>query len=241
MKIQFEQTLHGYYKGHGLIATSIPDLNQEDASLMATLSDWTGYRGSEDEDDNYLTVYPLSSGNYMAFAKTWYAKEMERPGCVWTHTLLVPIECFTGKFDIRNLLKFFRRPVKDQYAMYTEALIIDTEEVYNYNGDSIFSKIDKIAFLFIFSVFLGGFRGASFGISRSQNELQILLLSLLQYLPLNILLETSVSSGSETIRKINKKSFSLQFIMGGNTETLESGNWRSELEEDNFTRVLRYL
>lgn len=241
MKIQLEQTLHGYYKGHGLIATSISNLNQEDASLMATLSDWTGYRGSEDEDDNYLTIYPLSSGNYMAFAKTWYAKEMERPGCVWTHTLLVPIECFTGKFDIRNLLKFFRRPVKDQYAMYTEALIIDTEEVYNYNGDSIFSKIDKIAFLFIFSVFLGGFRGASFGINRSQNELQILLLSLLQYLPLNILLETSVSSGSETIRKINKKSFSLQFIMGGNTETLESGNWRSELEEDNFTRGLQYL
>lgn len=97
--------------------------------------------------------------------------------------------------------------MKDQYAMYTEALIIDTEDVYNYNGDSIFSKIDKIAFLFIFSVFLGGFRGASFGISRSQNELQILLLSLLQYLPLNILLETSVSSGSETIRKINKKVF----------------------------------
>lgn len=58
MKIQFEQTLHGYYKGHGLIATSISNLNQEDASLMATLSDWTGYRGSKDEDDNYLTVYP---------------------------------------------------------------------------------------------------------------------------------------------------------------------------------------
>ena len=140
MKIQFEQTLHGYYKGHGLIATSISNLNQEDASLMATLSDWTGYRGSEDEDDNYLTIYPLSSGNYMAFAKTWYAKEMERPGCVWTHTLLVPIECFTGKFDIRNLLKFFRRPVKDQYAMYTEALIIDTEDVYNYNGCLLYTS-----------------------------------------------------------------------------------------------------
>ena len=51
MKIQLEQTLHGYYKGRGLIATSISNLNQEDASLMATLSDWTGYRGSKDEDD----------------------------------------------------------------------------------------------------------------------------------------------------------------------------------------------
>ena len=241
MKIQFEQTLHGYYKGHGLLASSVSSLEQEDSSLMATLSDWTGYRGSKEEEDNYLTVYPLSSGKYMAFAKTWYAREMERPGCVWTHTLLVPIECFKGNFDIRNLLKFFRRPEKDQYTLYNEALIVDTEDIYNYSGDSIFSKIDKIAFLFIFSVLLGGFRGACFGITRSQNELQLLLLSLLQYLPLGILWETSVSSGSETIRKINKKSFSLQFLMWGNSETMESGSWRSELEENNFTRGLQYL
>lgn len=143
MKIQFEQTLHGYYKGHGLLASSVSSLEQEDSSLMATLSDWTGYRGSKEEEDNYLTVYPLSSGKYMAFAKTWYAREMERPGCVWTHTLLVPIECFKGNFDIRNLLKFFRRPEKDHYTLYNEALIVDTEDIYNYSGDSIFSKITR--------------------------------------------------------------------------------------------------
>ena len=67
MKIQLEQSLHGYYKGHGLLATSIPALEQEDASLMATLSDWTGYRGSTEEDDNYLSVYPLPCGKFMAF------------------------------------------------------------------------------------------------------------------------------------------------------------------------------
>lgn len=241
MKIRIEQTLHGYYMGHGLLASSVPWLELEDASLMSTLSDWTGYRGSTEEDDNYLSVYPLPCGKYMAFAKTWYAKEMERPGCVWTHTLLVPVECFTGNFDIRNLLKFFRRPEVEQYVMYNEALIIDSEDIYNYGNDSVFCNIEKISFLFLFSVLLGGFKGAFFTIDRSQKELQLLLLSLLQYLPQDILFETSVSSGSEAIRRLNKNKFSLQFIMGQNTETLEGGNWRSELAEDNFTQGLRYL
>ena len=46
-----------------------------------------------------------------ALARTWYAPEMPRPGCVWTHTLLIPNSCLVAPcLDI--FLSFFRRPQK---------------------------------------------------------------------------------------------------------------------------------
>lgn len=241
MKYRIEQTLHGYYMGHGLLATSVSSLEANDASLMATLSDWTGYRGSVEEEDNYLTVYPLPSEKYVAFSKTWYAKEMERPGCVWTHTLLVPIEDFKASFDIRNLPKFFKRPVLGQYEEYSKPIDADSADVCHYDGESELANIDSVSFLFCFSVLLGELKGACFGIDRKQEELQMLVLSFLQYLPLGILLDTSVSTGSQMVRKIGKEKFSLQFIPNLFAETLSSGSWKTGLSENDFTKGMRYL
>ena len=39
--------------------------------------------------ESYLTAYPLPRSSLVAFARTWTAPEMPRPGCVWTHTLLI--------------------------------------------------------------------------------------------------------------------------------------------------------
>lgn len=236
-----EQTLHGYYMGHGLLASSVPSMDTNSASLMATLSDWTGYRGLTDEEDNYLTVYPLPSRKYMAFAKTWYADEMERPGCVWTHTLLVPIDNFKSSFDIRNLSMFFKRPTENEYEEYNKTLEIDSADVCEYDEQPIFSKLDSVSFLFCVSVLLNKLKGACFGIDRKQSDLQLLLLSFLQYLPLGVLLNTSVSSGSEKMRKIGKDAFSLQFVSNRFVETLSNGRWKTELSENDFTEALRYL
>jgi hypothetical protein len=57
--------------------------------------------------NEYLTGYPLPRSDLFAFAKTWYAPEMPRPGCVWTHSLLIPkaqisyiaTACLLGKFQ----------------------------------------------------------------------------------------------------------------------------------------------
>lgn len=108
-----EQTLHGYNKGHGLLASSFPVKPNDDSSLMSVLSDWTGYR-NELGEDSYMTFYPLSNGEKYAFAKTWYAEEMERPGCVWTHTLIVDLKKLDRNFDFRTLENYFRRPLKDK-------------------------------------------------------------------------------------------------------------------------------
>ena len=114
-----EQTLHGYNMGHGLLASSLPNLAPEDQSLLFKLSDWTGFHVlNADEEDCYLTAYPIPSKNYYAIAKTWYADEMERAGCVWTHTLLIPIDDISQDFDFRTIIGLFRRPENNNFSNY---------------------------------------------------------------------------------------------------------------------------
>lgn len=63
-----EQTLYGYNKGHGLLASSFPVRPNNDSSLMSVLSDWTGFR-NELGEDSYMTFYPLSNGEKYALPK----------------------------------------------------------------------------------------------------------------------------------------------------------------------------
>ena len=76
---------------------------------MLILSDMSGssmVRGFE----TYLTGYPLGEFEGYALARTWYAPEMDRPGCVWTHTLVIN-EDDLGYFDnLWKLTQCFRRP-----------------------------------------------------------------------------------------------------------------------------------
>jgi hypothetical protein len=60
--------------------------------------------------ESYLTGYPLPEVGLYAFARTWYAPEMERPGCVWTHTLLVPVASLKSCASFPKLHELFRRP-----------------------------------------------------------------------------------------------------------------------------------
>src|SRR5687767_10664854 len=85
--IAINQTLHGYNNGHTLIASST-DINSEVKRIMLPISDMSG-NSMQNGFEEYLTGYPLREINMYALAKTWYAPEMTRPGCVWTHTLLI--------------------------------------------------------------------------------------------------------------------------------------------------------
>lgn len=42
--------------------------------------------------ESYLTGYPLKTFGLYCFARTWFALELPRPGCVWTHTLIIKNE-----------------------------------------------------------------------------------------------------------------------------------------------------
>jgi hypothetical protein len=76
--------------------------------------------------EDYLTGYPLLALDAYAFARTWYAPEMKRPGCVWTHTLLVPREALSTLYSMDVLLEFFRRPETNlSIENYRESIPVD--------------------------------------------------------------------------------------------------------------------
>lgn len=113
------QTLHGYADGHRLLKSSIQLTKSADREL-SILSDLSGSTGGE-IFDSYLTGYPLPSTNYYALSRTWPAPEMSRPGCVWTHTLLLNRHDLP---EIAGVTQLFRRPHKwDSMSSYTTPIL----------------------------------------------------------------------------------------------------------------------
>jgi hypothetical protein len=115
---EVHQFLHGYSDGHRLIEGSVK-LPSELARLMLKMSDLSG--GSVVSGfERYITGYPLESINAYALAMTWYAPEMPRPGCVWTHTITLPVQTLATISSLVLLTKLFRRPkrgfLKTDYA-----------------------------------------------------------------------------------------------------------------------------
>jgi hypothetical protein len=108
--MRIDQSLHGYADGHRLLAASI-DLPRQEKYVMLGLSDMSG-RSMVSGFEEYLTGYPLTESGFYAFSRTWYAPEMERPGCVWTHTLLMREQDIGAVRDLGTLRRLFTRPRK---------------------------------------------------------------------------------------------------------------------------------
>lgn len=139
-RVSLDHALYGYRRGHELLATST-ELRPESRSALLVLTDMSGpslVPGFE----SYLTGIPLPADDIYALARTWYAPEMRRPGCVWTHVLLLKrdiIAQIQNLADLRalfhrpqtadlELLEFYARPVSlgNQGARETESLPINT-------------------------------------------------------------------------------------------------------------------
>lgn len=106
--MKIHQTLHGYEGGHRLLAASMP-LPRQAERILAVQTDLSGPSRTPGFD-TYLSGYPLHEIEMYAFARTWYAPEHPRPGCVWTHTLLVPFNVLNGLPDLTSLCRLFKRP-----------------------------------------------------------------------------------------------------------------------------------
>ena len=101
------QAIHGYRDGHRLLSSS-NSLSADATRAMLVLSDMSG-PSMQPGFDEYLTGYPLPGSDFFVLAKTWYAPEMQRPGCVWTHSLLIP-RAQVSNVTTACLLNKFRRP-----------------------------------------------------------------------------------------------------------------------------------
>lgn len=108
MTMVVHQTLHGYSDGHRLISGSL-SLSSAEARIMVVMSDLSG-PGVRPESTGYLTGYPLESAGKYVLARTWAAQEMPRPGCVWTHSLILDNPDLAAMTSAKDLLSAFRRP-----------------------------------------------------------------------------------------------------------------------------------
>ena len=123
-KIRINQTLHGYLDGHRLLASS-KELSKEVKRQILILSDLsgpmviTGYK-------KYITGYPIYEEKSFAIAKTWYADEMQRAGCAWTHTLLIRFDDLKVIPDLSLLLKYFVRPTAtSDTGLFEQTIVLD--------------------------------------------------------------------------------------------------------------------
>jgi hypothetical protein len=136
MIISIQQTLHGYQSGHQLLANSMP-LSDDVSKILLFQSDLSGTL-SNPNFESYITGYPLITEDIYAFARTWYAAEMKRPGCVWTQTFLIKYMDLGKIPDLIALLPLFERPDSLNYERYNypidlefNSLIKSSERVLN--------------------------------------------------------------------------------------------------------------
>lgn len=122
-KIRVEQMMYGYHNGHTLLASSLGK-KISGQRITDILSDASGNGFFQP----YITGYPLQRDGYYAFSKTWYAEEMPRPGCVWTHILLFPFDFVASESAEKAWSSLFFRPsdLKD-FSEYTETMTISDE------------------------------------------------------------------------------------------------------------------
>jgi hypothetical protein len=125
--LRIHQALHGYARGHQRLSGSV-EVRPRDAKTMLVLSDISG-PGVRPGDDGYLTGYPISESGLYVLARTWAAPEMPRPGCVWTHSLLIDFADLATLADPAGLLALFRRPEPGDFSSYARTLTLKTDQV----------------------------------------------------------------------------------------------------------------
>lgn len=229
------QALHGYQQGHNKISCSmvLPNIDEE---RMKILSDWSEFAGSIDGDMSYITAYPLSQSNLYVVAKTWYANEMSRPGCVWTHSLIIDLSNIEDSFDFRQLSNCFHRPPNDNFP-YDTIIEID-----NNSFDSIEKNISLGIndVCMIYSTLLQDNSNSIITIENTSAYYQNLILSLLQYLPIEEISNLRICSGTSTMRYDGTKLFNLVFSSTGGNR-LSSIPFTKNNEEANEQIGIRYI
>ncbi|SIR73769.1 hypothetical protein [Pseudomonas putida] len=119
--ITAEIQIHGYRKGHQLIASSTV-LSKEDQAVVDRLSDVAGPLRPKEKFAPYLSAYPLPSGSYYVIARTWQDHTVARAGCVRTMSVLIDVKVWATEaplIPLLNLLKLTELP-SEQHAVRTD-------------------------------------------------------------------------------------------------------------------------
>ena len=219
MIIEINQCLHGYQNGHQLLSSSI-ELSPEDRKILLFQSDLSG-SGSIQGFESYITGYPLSNGNCYAFAKTWYAEEMKRPGCVWTHTLLVDFADL-GKIPNLNILtSFFRRPGRDLDISYDAKLEVSLEHDFKHNNLAVDTdKTDNIKIQIIKALYENPAKTVIIA-SKTTNDWDVIFMNIWSDQWPRLRRQFYFCTGAISLKTLDSREFDLQVIPEKNLGSIE--------------------
>ena len=237
--MRIEQLLHGYQDGHSRLAGSIYNLSPKDSARVSMMSDWSGYKDPMGKDHSYITTYYLEDSGYYVIAKSWYAQEMERPGCVWTQSLLIPLTDMPPTFDMRKLQPLFERPKRGEYGAYNKTIEIEDGDKSTVKWEG--KKPDRVSLMFILSTVLAGEENFYIKVELDSWWYQQFCLTVLQFLPIEILRRVSLSSGGMHPRKIDENLLTMQFVNNSESISLLSPPWTEKLEESSFNNGLNVV
>jgi hypothetical protein len=121
--VRIDQCLYGYNDGHRLLAAS-RKLPEDAASLLLVHSDVVA--GASLDEYGYWTGMPVPAARCYALMRTWPALEIPRPGCVWTHVLLIAFADVARFVDMETLTAFVARPVRSTASLeYGRPMMVD--------------------------------------------------------------------------------------------------------------------
>ncbi|WP_156146537.1 hypothetical protein [Desulfosporosinus sp. I2] len=200
-----EQTLHGYASGHHLVASSIK-LSEKSKLKMEILSDLSGPE-IQSGFKEYYTGYFLPEDHKAVLSYTWYADEMERPGCVWTHSLLIePSDLRTIGVDIYQLINMFCRPSNSiDFLSYNKQIFLEIRDYSN----SINMDNAKLQYL-IWAIW--GNKSPAIILADNSNDYAKEIINLWTRQNNDLKQGFSFSTGSLAIRKFEKDILSLQVV-----------------------------
>ncbi|MNZ21006.1 hypothetical protein D3C78_380710 [compost metagenome] len=102
--ITAEVQIHGYRKGHQLLASSVV-LSKDDQAVVDRLSDMAGPLRPREQFAPYLSAYPLPSGIYYVIARTWQDLTVSRAGCVRTKSVLIDAQAWALRPPLIPILR----------------------------------------------------------------------------------------------------------------------------------------
>lgn len=122
--ITAEVQIHGYRKGHQLLASSVV-LSKDDQAVVDRLSDVAGPLRPREQFAPYLSAYPLPSGTYYVIARTWQDSTVTRAGCVLTKSVLIDAQAWSFRPPLTSILRLLGAA---ELPTETDAVRIELEE-----------------------------------------------------------------------------------------------------------------
>src|SRR6266496_2763022 len=238
--IIIHQTLHGYLNGHSLLACSTV-LSPLDERRMLLLSDMSGPSMTKGFE-SYLTGYPLTEKKIFVLSKTWYAPEMGRPGCVWTHSLLINFVDLGRIFHPQILRKYFSRPeslkMTSEYSQNIEVKPFDWQDLH----PSMSSLPAKELRATLYSLYQYPKKQIFVPVQDSARRpnYEEMILSIWEYQGVGLRSKFTFCSGSIENRSSSDIAFDLQIIPERNREKIEQRNKGGVFISDKHREIEKY-